>query len=164
MLQAAKRARKALRFEGRIAIVTGGSAGIGNAIAEALIAEGAKVAVTTLPADAGKVEAQFGKDNVIEFAGGMADAAFCESVVAGTIKRFGGVHHLVNNAFSFNATGMDAKRSDWDRIMQVGPAAYGEMIQLCAQNMKQQGEGKSIVNISSSECTFVDFSCLRFRL
>jgi NAD(P)-dependent dehydrogenase (short-subunit alcohol dehydrogenase family) len=142
-------ARNPLRFEGRVCIVTGGSAGIGQAITQALVDEGAKVAVTSLPEDAGKVETKFGKDDVIEFAGDMCEASFCEEVVAGTIDEFGHVHHLVNNAFSFNATGMDAQRSDWDRTMQVGPAAYGQMIQLCAENMKMHATGRSIVNVSS---------------
>jgi NAD(P)-dependent dehydrogenase (short-subunit alcohol dehydrogenase family) len=44
-------------------------------------------------------------------------------VVAEALRAFGRVDHLVNNAFSFNATGMDSKRSDWDLIMTVGPVA-----------------------------------------
>ena len=59
------------RFQNRVAIVTGGTSGIGLAITEALISEGCKVAVSTLPNDANKIQKKFGPDAVLEFAGDM---------------------------------------------------------------------------------------------
>lgn len=114
-----------------------------------LLAEGAKVSVATLPADAG-VATHFPADaDVIEFLGDLSDPAFCESVVKGTKEKFGTVELLVNNAFSFNATGMDSTREDWDRIMQCGPGAFAQMTQLVAKDLITAGKRGSIVNMSS---------------
>ena len=49
--------------------------------------------------------------DTLELTGNMADDGFCLDVVAQTVNKFGKVDHLVNNAFSFNATGMDSDRN-----------------------------------------------------
>jgi len=137
-----------MRFEDRVAIVTGGTAGIGASIVNALVAEGCKVAVSTLPEDAGK-PTNHSKEQYIEFVGDMQDENFCKRFVEETLSKWGRVHHLVNNAFSFNAKGMTSTRKDWDRIMQVGPAAYAQMVQLVVPSMKEVDLGRSIVNMCS---------------
>ena len=60
----------------------------------------------------------------MEFVGDMSSQDFCTFVVKTTVERFGRVDFLVNNAFSFNATGMDSTRADWEKVMSVGPLAY----------------------------------------
>lgn len=57
--------------------------------------------------------------------------------------------HLVNNAFSFNATGMDSQRKDWELIMAVGPVAYARMTQHVANNIVERKGTGSVVNVSS---------------
>ena len=89
------------RFEGKVGIVTGGSAGIGKACALALVKEGCKVAITTLEKDKiGEegLKVEFGEHHasVIEFAGDMSEDTFCVSVVEGTIAKWGSIHHLVS--------------------------------------------------------------------
>ena len=135
------------RFQGRVAIVTGGSHGIGRAIVAQLRDQGAKVAYTALPEDAADSGAPSGPDIAV-FTGDMQDEAFCHRVVDQTVEQFDRVDFLVNNAFSFNAMGLDSTPADWDRIMQVGPAAFARMIQRVAEPMRQVGGG-SIVNMSS---------------
>lgn len=90
------------RLEGKVAIITGASRGIGRATAKLFAAEGAKVAVLSRTAE--------GNDAVvaaIEAAGGIAlgipcdvaDAGQITAAVAAVVEAFGGVDILVNNAF-----------------------------------------------------------------
>jgi NAD(P)-dependent dehydrogenase (short-subunit alcohol dehydrogenase family) len=139
------------RFTGKVAIVTGGSAGIGLATVRELCREGASVAFTGIEPDLGKdAEQDLRRDgfNVLFLGGDMAEEAFCSSVVQESVKRWGAVHLLVNNAFSFVAKGADASRADWERTFQVGPIAYATMAALASVPMKKAGGG-AMVNVSS---------------
>lgn len=138
------------RFHGKVALVTGGTNGIGHAIALELLREGAAVVVTGLPADADEGRRAFaaaGFDPLV-LAGDMSDEAFCRQVVATTLERHGRLDALVNNAFSFVAKGLDATRADFERSFTVGPFAFARLTQLVAEPMRRQGGG-AIVNVSS---------------
>ena len=144
--------RKAIkdRFKDKVAIVTGGSSGIGRAIVEELCKEGASVAFTGI-SEIGLTTSKELTDagfDVLFCRGDMADEKFCKSIVEQTLEKWGGINYLVNNAFSFNAKGMDAKAEDWERIFKVGPVGYARMVQNVADSMKKQGGG-AIVNMSS---------------
>jgi hypothetical protein len=138
------------RFKGRVAIVTGGSAGIGKATMEELCKEGASVAFTGLEQFGHDLEKQMNAAgyDVAYFQGDMAGEQFCREVVAGTLKKWGKVNHLFNNAFSFTSKGPDVTREDWKVVLEVGVVAYALMGSLVADSMKAQGGG-SIVNTSS---------------
>ena len=139
------------RFRGKVAIVTGGSAGIGLATVRELCREGASVALTGIEPDLGiNVEKELKREgfDVLFLGGDMADERFCGSVVRETIAKWGRVDCLVNNAFSFVAKGRDASRDDWERTYQVGPIAYATMGAAVAEVMKRGGGG-AIVNVSS---------------
>ena len=138
------------RFHGKVAIVTGGSSGIGRAVVEELCKEGAAVAFSGI-SDIGRTTAQelsSGGYQAFFCQGDMADEAFCRELVRETVARWGKVNYLVNNAFSFTAKGLDATRDDWERVLRVGPMAYALMGQLVAESMRREGGG-SIVNMSS---------------
>ena len=144
--------RKSLqdRFVGKVAIVTGGSSGIGWAVVEELCKEGSYVAFTGL--------SEIGLDRVKDLTargfsamflrGDMADSSFCVRTVSETLREWGRVDFLVNNAFSFISKGMDATCEDWSRMFQVGPTAYAQMAAKVVEPMKRQGGG-AIVNMSS---------------
>lgn len=138
------------RFDGKIALVTGGTAGIGLAIAMELLHEGGTVVTTSLPADVESGHRAFedaGFDPLI-VGGDMSDESFCKQSVQQTIGRHGRIDCLVNNAFSFLAKWTDATRDDWHESLDAGPVAFATMISLVADLMKQGGGG-SIVNIAS---------------
>jgi NAD(P)-dependent dehydrogenase (short-subunit alcohol dehydrogenase family) len=138
------------RFEGKTAIVTGGSNGIGKACVRRLCEEGCQVTFTGI-SEAGFTTAkeflQAGfKASFIR--GNMGEELFCREIVSQTMAKWGGVDYLVNNAFPFTAKGMDATRDDWIHTMECGPVAYATMAQLCAPHMLERGGG-AIVNMSS---------------
>ena len=89
-----------MKLEGRVAAVTGGSAGIGRGIAEAYLAEGASVAVMARNAEkAEKMLAEVGAgDRLIFVQGDAMDQASVEGFVDQTAAHFGRVDILINNA------------------------------------------------------------------
>ena len=140
----------AQRFQGKVALVTGGTNGIGHAIALELLREGAQLVVSGLPADLEEGRRAFAAAGFtpVLLAGDMAEESFCRQLVATALERHGRIDFLVNNAFSFVAKGLDATREDFLRSFTVGPFAFGLLTQLVAEPMKKQGGG-AIVNISS---------------
>ncbi|MEX0332384.1 MAG: SDR family NAD(P)-dependent oxidoreductase [Puniceicoccaceae bacterium] len=138
------------RFQDKVAIVTGGTAGIGYAIAEALCQEGCKVSITGLEQDGDEAYKKLQETGykVELFPGNMKDEAFCQHVVEATADKWGTINYLVNNAFSFLAKALDAKPEDWEHTYAVGPIAYALMTQLVTPHMEKSGAG-SIVNVSS---------------
>ena len=138
------------RFKDKVAIITGGSSGIGRATVEELCKEGARVAFTGI-SEIGITTAKeltVAGYEVLFCRGDMAIERFCGEVVKQTIAQWGKVNYLVNNAFSFTAKGLDSTKEDWDRVFQAGPIAYAVMAQEVVPSMKEQGGG-AIVNMSS---------------
>lgn len=138
----------------RVAIVTGGSRGIGRAIAVELARQGAAVVVNYA------VQASAARDAVreIEQQGGravavQADVSDREAVtgmVQEAIQRFGGVDILVNNAgVDVVATVLDTTDADWDRIFAVNAKGCFLCTQVAARAMVEGRRGGRVINISS---------------
>jgi NAD(P)-dependent dehydrogenase (short-subunit alcohol dehydrogenase family) len=138
------------RFKDKASIVTGGSAGIGLSIVEELCKEGARVSFTGRSDMGFETQADLKKKGyeAMFIQGDMSDESFCKKVVNETVKKWGKVNYLVNNAFSFTAKGEDANTEDWQRSYFTGPVAYARMVQNVTEPMKKEGGG-SIVNMSS---------------
>ena len=137
-------------LDGKAVVVTGGSSGIGRACVERLSEEGCSVTFSGL-SDIGKTTERELKDAgqpVAFVRGDMASEEFCRELVTAAVEKWGRIDYLINNAFSFTATGLESSREDWDRVMNTGPVAYATMGQLCYSHMKKQDAG-AIVNISS---------------
>ena len=139
------------RFLGKVAIVSGGSAGIGRATVDELCREGASVVFTGLEPGPGAEAAQELMNagyHAHFLLGDMAEEAFAARIVEETVDRFERIDYLVNNAFSFSGKGQDATSQDWQRVLNVGPIAYARMVSLVAPEMQKVGQG-AIVNVSS---------------
>ena len=137
-------------LQGKAAVVTGGATGIGRAIVERLCQEGVSVTFVDVDQTGADVEKELlGQGLAVHFVhGDLAEESTCRRAADEAAARWGGVHFLVNNAFSFIAKGLDATREDWLRMLSVGPIGYAAMAQALVEPMKQQGGG-AIVNISS---------------
>ena len=137
-------------LKGKVSIITGGSRGIGRACVERLLEEGVKVAFSGRNAEAGQQtcdELKKKYPDVVYYCGDMEDENFCKELVSNSIKRFGGLDFLVNNAFPFTAAAVDATREQWERIMMAGPVAYATMM---SEFVKQRGMGKGAIVLMSS--------------
>ena len=135
---------------GKVAIVTGGSRGIGKSCVAKLLEEGAKVVFSGRNAKVGQATCdEFKKTykDVAYFSGNMADEEFCKTLVSETIKMFGGLDLLVNNAFPFTAAAVNATREQWETIMMGGAVGYATMM---AEFAKQRGMGKGAIVMVSS--------------
>ena len=141
-------------FAGKVAIVTGGGAGIGFAVARAFARRGAHVAIAgrtkaTLTHSAAAIEEASGGP-VLAVEADVAVEADCERIVAATIERFGALDILVNNAAYFALvplTEADAARAArFLAINLTGPLHCGRAF---ARWAFERGRGGAIVNISS---------------
>ncbi len=141
------------RLEGRVALVTGGSRGIGAAICRRLASEGATVAVNF----AGRADAAAEVVASIVDAGGRASAfqadvsepAACDALIAAVLEAYGRLDVLVNNA-GITRDGLLVRMSDadWDAVISTNLSGAFYMTRAAGKVMMKARSG-SIVNISS---------------
>jgi NAD(P)-dependent dehydrogenase (short-subunit alcohol dehydrogenase family) len=143
-----------MKLEGRVAAVTGGSAGIGRGIAEAYLAEGASVAVMARNAEkAEKMLAEVGAgDRVIFVQGDAMDQASVEGFVDQTAAHFGRVDILINNAGGAGDLQPTISLSDesFDECMKWNVYSTFWGTRRALKYMTEQSWGR-IINISSME-------------
>lgn len=140
---------------GKVAIITGSSKGIGEAMARALAENGANVVISSRKQDAcDKVAAQFQADGLSAtgIACHVGSAEQLKTLVEKTVAHFGGVDILINNAGINPHFGPieDAPESAFDKLMEVNLKAIWALSNYCLPEMKKRGGG-SIINISSVE-------------
>lgn len=137
-------------FTGRVAIVTGAARGLGRAAAARLHERGASVAVNVRdPARGQQVAREIG-ERALAVAADIADPDGPESIVRKTLKVFGRIDILINNAALPLTTRFEQITPDeWRRAIEVNLTAPFLLIQAVLPAMKAQGYGR-IVNISST--------------
>jgi glucose 1-dehydrogenase len=141
-----------LNLKNRIAIITGASRGIGLAIAERFIADGATVVMTDVLDEQGQVEAK--RLGATYLHCDVSKAADVNSIVAATVKQHGAVDILVNNAgISIAGDFLEITEEQFDTVISVNLKGSFLMLQACAKEMvKQIAAGRkpgAIVNMSS---------------
>ena len=136
-----------MELEGCVAIVTGGSRGIGAAIARELAAAGARV-VVTYRSDAKSAEAVAEAIGGVAIQGDVASTEDCERVVA-EAKELGDLAILVNNAgVTADGLTMRIKDDQWDRVMNVNAGGAFRMSRAVLPILSRRRDGV-IVNIAS---------------
>jgi 3-oxoacyl-[acyl-carrier protein] reductase len=144
----------AVRLRGRVAVVTGGTRGIGRAVVERLIAEGASVAFSHY--DHPEVAEKLAADLAAEGAGVLtrhADvtrAADCEALMAAAAERFGRLDILVNNAAETDAhrPWHEIDEAQWDHMMAVNAKGPFLCFRAAYPHLRHSPAGR-VVNISS---------------
>lgn len=141
-----------LQLNGRVALVTGGSQGIGKAVAARLAQEGASVVIAARGAEllekvAAEIRAAGGKVHAL--VADVSQAADCERLVAETIKTFGHLDILVNNAGT-SATGEFESVTDeaWQSDFELKLFAAIRLSRLAVPGMRQRGWGR-IINMTN---------------
>ncbi|WP_343080034.1 L-iditol 2-dehydrogenase [Ostreiculturibacter nitratireducens] len=137
------------RLEGKVALVTGGARGIGRAICEAYVSEGAKVAVADrLAHEAEEAAAALG-DNAMAVTMDVTDLDQIAAGVAAVEGNWGGIDILVNNAGIFNMASIDkVTMEDYRRQYDVNVGGTIFAVQAVVPGMKKRGGG-AIINFSS---------------
>ncbi len=139
-----------LRLDGKVALVTGGSRGIGKGIARAFAEAGARVMITSRKAESCEATAEELGSRVDFEAGHIGRAEDAERVVDATISRLGGLDILVNNAATNPYAGpmIDVDRARWDKTLEINLTAPLFWTQLAWQRILKE-EGGAVINISS---------------
>lgn len=140
-------------LKGKVAIVTGGSRGIGKAIVERLLEEDVKVLFCGRNQKTGEETlAEFKKaygDKVAFIVADMEDRDTPVKLFAKCKEVYGEPDFLVNNAFPFTAKAMDATYDDWVHTFMAGPGAYARMIaEFAGRKTKKEGAVVCISSIS----------------
>jgi NAD(P)-dependent dehydrogenase (short-subunit alcohol dehydrogenase family) len=146
--------RPTMDLTDKVAIITGASRGIGEAIAKCYAKHGAKVVLASR-----KIEGLTALAKTIEAGGGVAYPIACHTgkeddikrLVAGAVAKYGKVDILVNNAATNPYFGpmLEAEWSAWDKTFEVNLKGYFMATREVVRHLKQRSAGGSIVNVAS---------------
>ena len=143
-----------MRLEGKTAIVTGASRGLGRAIALAFAREGADVLVNYASREERAAEVasaieRLGRRAILQ-RGDVSDAVQVRAMVQAALGRFGRVDVLVNNAGITMPKGLlETSEAEWDRVLAINLRGVFLCCQAVAEAMMAQGGGR-IINIAST--------------
>jgi NAD(P)-dependent dehydrogenase (short-subunit alcohol dehydrogenase family) len=156
-----------MRLQGKSAIVTGGAAGIGKAIVEAFVREGADVAIFDLYLD----KAQRAADSVAGLGPGKVHAIVCDvgfsdqvaRAFAEANERLGGLDVLVNNAGLIRQSPVvETSEEDWDFIIRNNLKSVFLCSREAGRRMIAQGRGGRIIAISSIHAVLSEPNCCHY--
>jgi len=139
-----------MKLRDKVAIVTGGARGIGEAIVRAYAAEGASVAIADIETAAAEALAKSIGAKALAVRLDVRDAKSIADMMAAVVGRFGGVDILVNNAGIFNMAPIgEITEADFDRQFGVNVRGLVFVTKAVVARMREQGRGGKIINMSS---------------
>lgn len=142
-----------MRFKGKVALITGGTEGIGYATARRFLAEGAKVVITgRSKAKGAKAMACLAKEGEAVFvAGDVSNAKDAERMVETAVKRFGRLDILFNNAGVYiERLAEDTSEREWDLVVDTNLKGTFLVTRRAVVHMKRQRSGVIINNSSDA--------------
>lgn len=158
-----RRAAEVLGLQGKSAIVTGASRGIGEAIARALVELEVNVVGVgrTFPSN---WEDQFhSSGRVLRLIGDVSDPSTAETALKTCIDKFGGIEILVNNAGIVINTGiLNLNLEDWDKLIETNLKSFVYFSRAVASELVSRKSGGRIVNVSSVAADLVESGLLGY--
>lgn len=158
------------RLKDKVAIVTGGAAGIGQAAAILFAEEGAAVVIADTDATAGEecaaqIRAQGRQAIFVQTDISIED--HCRRVCDEAVRAFGRLNILINNGAAFVLKGLEASVADWEKSLSVNVIGTALMSRFASEYMKQGGG--SIVNLGSissfvAQPSFITYSATKAAL
>jgi NAD(P)-dependent dehydrogenase (short-subunit alcohol dehydrogenase family) len=147
------RVTRVMRLDGKVAVITGGAAGIGFAYARRFIAEGARVVIGDV-VDPEAAAATLGQpDRVLAQRADVADPAALRALAHATVARFQRIDVLVNNAAVFATLRPqpfdEIPEAEWARVLAVNVTGVWNAVRAVVPTMRAQGSGR-IVNVASA--------------
>ena len=136
-----------MRLKNKVALITGGSRGIGFATAQAFLREGASVVITAstaanAEAAAEKLKAQFPESRVSGISPDLADTASVRAAFEDLVREYGSIDILVNNAGVSESTPLDKYTDElFDKVMDLNLKGVFNPTRVAAQYMERQGGG-----------------------
>jgi meso-butanediol dehydrogenase/(S,S)-butanediol dehydrogenase/diacetyl reductase len=141
-----------MRFQGKIAVVTGAGRGIGRAIAMRLAEDGANIAVCDIDSDTAAETAARIKERGVKAIGlqlDVRDREGIEEMIRRVVNTWGRIDILINNAgITISKPVIEFEEQEWDRTIDINLKGVFNCSQLVVRKMIEQGSGK-IVNIAS---------------
>src|SRR5579872_3213527 len=139
-----------MKLKDKVALVTGGARGIGAAIADRYVAEGARVAVADISLTHAEETATRHGANAVAIALDVTKTASIEAAVESVVKRWGAIDILVNNAAIFDmAPIVEVTEASYDKVFAVNVKGLFFTLQAVAKRMIARGQGGKIINMAS---------------
>jgi NAD(P)-dependent dehydrogenase (short-subunit alcohol dehydrogenase family) len=140
-----------ISLDGKVAIVTGASRGIGESIARAFAAHGAKVVIASRKIESLEAVARDIGSAAYAVAAHTGRESDCAALVEAAVKKFGKVDVLVNNAATnpYFGTFVDVENAAWDKTFEVNVKGYFWMTREVVKHLRGRNAPGSIVQVAS---------------
>ncbi|MHB8109544.1 MAG: SDR family NAD(P)-dependent oxidoreductase [Syntrophorhabdaceae bacterium] len=155
-----------MRFQDKVVFITGGTKGLGKAMAQAFLAEGASVGVNGRNRESvDKFTEEFKGQQVLAIEADIGDQAAMDAVASKAYETFGKVDILINNAGIVNplAPSEKIKKDDFDKVIDINLKGTFYATQAFGKRMLQQGSGR-IISIASQVALFGEKGFLPYAI